>query len=168
MAVHGRECYRARVGAASAPVLRVCHDALVADAMSARPLLDKLGLRPGVRVALLGLVGPAFESFRADLLERAAAVVLGDPGPDTDLVFLAADSPAELEVLPQLRARLGPDAAIWVVSPKGRTRSFDDIEVIAAARAAGLVDTTVVAFSATHTALRLVVPRAARRRPPAR
>jgi hypothetical protein len=34
--------------------------------------------------------------------------------------------------------------------------------VIAAARAVGLVDNKVVAFSATHTALRLVIPKALR------
>jgi hypothetical protein len=36
--------------------------------------------------------------------------------------------------------------------------------VIDAARAAGLVDNKVVAFSATHTSLRLVIPVASRAR----
>jgi hypothetical protein len=39
-----------------------------------------------------------------------------------------------------------------------------DVDVMAAAREAGLVDTKVVAFSATHTALKLVIPRVARQR----
>jgi hypothetical protein len=133
------------------------------DAVSPRPLLDKLGVRPGARVALVGLDGPAFDAFHALLAERMADVVRGEPLPETDLVFVEADSPAELELLPALRARIRPDGAIWVVSRKGRAATLRDVDVIAAALAAGLVDNKVVAFSDTHTALRLAVPRAARR-----
>ena len=52
--------------------------------------------------------------------------------------------------------------AIWVVSRKGRAATLRDVEVIGAAREAGLVDKKIVSFSPTHTALRLVVPRALR------
>jgi len=41
-------------------------------------------------------------------------------------------------------------------------RNRPDVEVIDAAKAAGLVDNKVVSFSATHTALRLVIPVARR------
>jgi hypothetical protein len=37
-----------------------------------------------------------------------------------------------------------------------------DVEVMAAAREAGLVDNKVVSFSDTHTALKLVIPKAQR------
>ena len=60
--------------------------------------------------------------------------------------------------LESLAERLRPNGAIWVVSRKGKTATIRDVEVIDAAKAAGLVDNKVASFSATHTALRLVIP----------
>ena len=56
------------------------------------------------------------------------------------------------------------NGAIWVVSRKGPTRTISDVDVIDAAKDARLVDNKVVAFSATHTAIRLVIPVALRSR----
>ncbi|MBI5766694.1 MAG: hypothetical protein HZA93_02795 [Verrucomicrobia bacterium] len=39
---------------------------------------------------------------------------------------------------------------------------FSDVDVMRAAKAAGLIDNKVCGFSATHTALKLVIPPAAR------
>ncbi len=125
------------------------------------PLLDKLGVRPGCRIALVGLDDAG---FRAQIAERTDDVTDGQPSPDTDLVFLAADSVAELGLLDRLQARLRPAGAIWVVSRKGRASTLRDVEVIAVAKSVGLVDNKVVSFSETHTALRLVIPLARRKR----
>lgn len=125
------------------------------------PLLDKLGVRPGARVALIDL---ADAGFRRLLAARTADVTGGPPKPGTDLIFLAADSLEELLRLRDLRAALVPNGAIWVVSLKGKAARIRDVDVIAAARSAGLVDNKVVSFSETRTALRLVIPRADRPR----
>ena len=61
-----------------------------------------------------------------------------------------------------LKKHLAPAGAVWVVSLKGKAARIKDTDVMAAARAAGLVDNKVCSFSATHTALKLVIPRAAR------
>ena len=127
------------------------------------PLLDKLGVRPGSRVAIVGDVDHD-GSFRGQLADRTTDVTAGRPKPDTDLVFLAADSTDELAGLTDLRDRIKPAGAIWVVSRKGRAATIRDIEVIAAAKAAGLVDNKVASFSDTHTSLRLVIPVADRPR----
>jgi hypothetical protein len=127
------------------------------------PVLDKLGVRPGMRIAIVGDVDPD-GSFRAQLADRTSDITVGRPKPDTDLVFLAADSHAELGDLAALRDRIRPAGAIWVVSRKGREATIRDVEVIAAAKAAGLVDNKVVSFSPTHTSLRLVIPVALRPR----
>ena len=79
-------------------------------------------------------------------------------------MFLAADSTDELAALADLRAAIRPAGGIWVVSRKGRAATLRDVEVIAAAREAGLVDNKVVSFSDTHTSLRLVIPVADRPR----
>jgi hypothetical protein len=128
-----------------------------------KPVLDKLGVRPGMRIAIVGGVDPD-GSFQAQLADRTSDVTVGRPKADTDLVFLAADSHAELVGLPALRERIRPAGAIWVVSRKGRAATIRDVEVMAAARDAGLIDNKVVAFSPTHTSIRLVIPVALRPR----
>jgi hypothetical protein len=47
--------------------------------------------------------------------------------------------------------------ALWVVYPKGK-KDITEIDVISAGRKAGLKDVKVVGFSATHTALKFVLP----------
>ena len=120
--------------------------------------LDKLGVKPGHRVSLLNVADP---DLRAELDQRQAEVLEGDPAGDLDLILYGVEGPTELERLPELRSRLRPNGAIWVVSPKGR-RDLRDVDVYAAAKAAGLVDVKVAAFSPTHTANKLVIPLAQR------
>jgi hypothetical protein len=134
------------------------------------PLLDKLGVRPGMRVAIVGRLEDDDEesedgqSFAERLAERTADVTIGPPKPDTDIVFLAADSTADLAALSRLRPKLKSTGAIWVVSRKGRAATLRDVEVMAAAREHDLVDNKVVAFSSRRTSLRLVIPVALRGR----
>jgi hypothetical protein len=123
------------------------------------PRIDKLGVKPGARVAIVGVPD---QDVRDELAERTHDLTIGQPLPETDIVLVAADSQEELAALPGLRASLVPNGAIWVVSRKGRAATLRDVDVIAAARASGLVDNKVSSFSATHTALRLVIPVALR------
>ena len=125
------------------------------------PLLDKLGLRPGMRVALIDIDDT---EIRPSIAARTSDLTEGWPQPDTDIVLLGAETTDALAVLEALSARIRPNGAIWVVSRKGRTATLHDVEVIAAAKASGLVDNKVASFSATHTALRLVIPIARRPR----
>jgi hypothetical protein len=125
------------------------------------PLLDKLGVRPGMRVALIDIDDA---SIRPLLAERTTDLTEGWPLPDTDLVFLGAEGPGALATLRDLGGRLRPNGAIWVVSRKGKAATLRDVDVIEMAKASGLVDNKVVAFSATHTSLRLVIPVALRAR----
>ncbi|HEY8198565.1 MAG TPA: hypothetical protein VIF44_02250, partial [Candidatus Limnocylindrales bacterium] len=74
-----------------------------------RPLIEKLGVRPGMRVALLGVTDGSFLAMLATLTDD---VTEGQPSPDTDLVFLAADSIEELAPLVDLRHSIKPAGAI--------------------------------------------------------
>jgi hypothetical protein len=125
---------------------------------SPKGLLDKLGVKPGARVLVLGVADPDFLA----LLEARAGDVAQRLRGDNDLVFLFADERRVLERLAELSARLKPDGAIWVVRPKGRTEITEQ-DVLSLGRAAGLVDVKVARYSATHTAEKLVVPVARRR-----
>jgi hypothetical protein len=114
-----------------------------------------------MRVALIDIDDDTFRSLLAD---RTSDITEGHPGSDTDVVLLGADTTAELAVLPDLAARIKPNGAIWVVSRKGKAATLRDVEVMAAGKASGLIDNKVASFSATHTALRLVIPVALRPR----
>ena len=127
-----------------------------AEHVSTRPLLDKLGVKRGARVAL---IGDFPDWFHVLVMQRANEISERAPGHPVDVVFLAADSVAELEDLPGLRRAIEPDGAIWVVARKGKAATLRDVDVISAALDAGLVDNKVVSFSDTHTSLRLVIRR---------
>lgn len=122
-----------------------------------KPLIDKLGVKPGARVVLLRLRDAPFE---AQLAARTSDVTRR-LRKDAHVVFLLAESPRDLERLTAVEAAIVRDGAVWVVTPRG-VRDVADAVVIAAGKAAGLVDNKVARFSETHTALRLVVPRARR------
>lgn len=113
--------------------------------------LDKIGVKPGMRTAVIGVADP---SFTAELKAQGAVPV--DALKDLDLLFYAADSEAELARLGDLVPTLAEGGALWVVSKKGKAATVKDVEVMAAAKAHGLVDNKVVAFSDTLTALRFV------------
>jgi hypothetical protein len=126
------------------------------------PRLDKLGVKPGHRVALVGLDGdPLVDELRT----RTDDITFDEPLADTDLVFLAADSTEDLGGLVQLRTRLRPNGAIWIVSRKGKAATLRYDELLAVAKAAGLVDNKVVGFDETRTSLRFVIPVAMRPKP---
>ena len=118
--------------------------------------LDKLGVKPGARVSL---VGEFEEDFHRELAAQKA-VASGSTG-RAALVFFAAATAGHLKRLAKISAEMQPDAALWVVYPKGVT-AVREIEVLNAGRQAGLKDIKVARFSQTHTALKFVVPLAAR------
>jgi hypothetical protein len=124
-----------------------------------RGLLDKLGVKAGAKVVVLGVLDG---DFLEEIRDRAATVSFGSLSTDADFVFYEADRRDDLARLGELAGAIKRNGSVWVVSPKGKGAGVKDVDVMAAAREAGLVDTKVVSFSATHTALKLVVPVARR------
>lgn len=112
--------------------------------------LEKLGVRPGLRIGLANLDDPDFAA------ELAAAAPLAQDGARLDLLFYGADSADELARIEALLPNLAERGALWVVSLKGKAARLKDVEVMAAAKACGLVDVKVCAFSAERTALKFV------------
>lgn len=120
--------------------------------------IEKLGIRPETKVSLLG----EFEKeFAKELEEVTRAVTRGRVTADAECIFLRAETTEELERCAKIGRALKGATALWMVYPKGR-REIGESGVIAAGRNAGLKDVKVVAFSATHTALKFVVPLAQR------
>ena len=128
------------------------------------PLLDKLGIRPGMRVALIDI---DHREIRRLIGERTTDLTEGDPKPETDVVLFGAEAPADLEPLTMLASRIRPNGAIWVVSRKGKAATLRYEEILDVAKGCDLINNKVATFSATHTALRFVIPVALRPKSPA-
>jgi hypothetical protein len=121
-------------------------------------LLDKLGVKPGLRVSVVGIEEKEFldqVSARVDDLTRGRARA------GSDLVFVAMTETADLPRLTKLREAIKPGGAIWVVWPKGR-KEFREDDVRAYGPTAGLVDVKVARFSETLSALKMMIPRSQR------
>ena len=127
---------------------------------SHRTLIDKLGVKDGSRVSILGVDD---NEFLAQTRSRTANISVGKTQKDSDFIFYSADSRTQLKKLKSLKSFLKQNGGIWVVSLKGKLAQIRDIDVIEAAKSAGLVDNKVVGFSETHTSLKLVIPLANRK-----
>ena len=121
-----------------------------------KSVIDKLGIKPGMRVGLVDVDDAGFRERLAGLVE-----VVGGRAMGCDLIFLGAPSPASLRRLETLQRHLKPNGAIWVLRPK-KSPDISEMEVLDAGRAAALVDTKVVAFSPILTAHKFVIPVARR------
>ena len=133
------------------------------DTGSGRPLLDRLGVKAGMRVALIGFRDPAFE---AELRERGAVLEPGRPRPGLDMLFYMVEEPAGLLSLGELAPLIHDAGALWVLRVKGPGLKVREVDVIDAGKASGLVDNKIASFSELYAAMRLVVPLARRGKRP--
>lgn len=124
--------------------------------LNPKSVVDKLGVKPGQKVALLGGID---ESLARDLTDKCDGSTRLRK--DCDAIFFAAEKKDDLAKLAQLRASIVPNGAVWVIHPKG-VQVIRDTDVMAAAKEAGLVDVKVVSISKTHTSAKLVIPKNAR------
>lgn len=125
----------------------------MAEAVSTKPLLDKLGVKPGSRVAVVNLDDPSFKKL---LRQRTGDVVVGQPRTPCDLVFIGASDFNDLKRLAKAKGWIEPNGAIWLVRPKGGRSPLKETDLIEAGLAAGLVDNKIASFSDTHGAMRFV------------
>src|SRR5258708_38808206 len=119
-------------------------------------MIERRGVNRDARMRVLGV---ADGYFLARVQERRGTRPAQKTASALDFIFYRAATVAELAELKSLRTHLQPAGAIWVVSLKGKAATIRDTDVMKAARAAGLVDNKVCGFSATHTALKLVIPK---------
>jgi hypothetical protein len=125
--------------------------------LNGTPLVRKLGIKPGARVALIA----APEGFEAVLGELPDGVALASRlrGP-FDVIITFYVHRAKLEQrLPALRSALDQDGGLWLAWPKrssGVETDLGDGVVRELGLAAGLVDNKVCAIDATWSGLRFV------------
>ena len=116
--------------------------------------IEKLGVKPGQSVSLLG----EFDTeFLSELTAATKFVKRNIPDAPSDWTFFAANSEKELTQLSRVTKNLKGAAALWIVYPKGQ-KQITENQVLAAGRKSGWKDVKVVGFSPTHTALKFVIP----------
>ena len=124
--------------------------------------LEKLGVKAGMRVGLVGLDDPGLV---ADLESCGATLERSARATGLDMVFFGAHAVADLARLASLGTRIQPRGAIWLVRAKGRGAAVAESVSMAAAKRAGLVDVKVVSYSDTQSAEKYVIPVAKRPKP---
>jgi hypothetical protein len=125
---------------------------------SHRLLIDKLGVKPGQKIAVLGVESA---EFLTELAARVPEYSRGKRIAGADLIFFLAETVADLGQLSSLGRSIQRNGAIWVAYPKGQ-KHIREVDVINAGKSAGLTDNKVCSFSTTHTALRFCIPVAKR------
>lgn len=117
---------------------------------SGKALPDKLGVKPGMKLAVLGApegfdVGPATSRL----------------GGSKDMVIVFVTARRELERrLDALRRAIAPDGMVWVAWPKKASKVATDVTedvVRDVVLPAGLVDVKVCAIDATWSGLKVVI-----------
>jgi hypothetical protein len=116
------------------------------DIANPKTLADKLGVKPGQRVLLVG-------DPDGELVGAGTHV---EQGP-ADVVFVTIESAGDLELIGSLQHEIASDGAIWAIRPKGRA-DLTEAMVIGAGRDAGLTDIKIARISDTHTAMKFVIP----------
>jgi hypothetical protein len=116
---------------------------------------DKLGIKAGLRISVLRLPN---DGFLQDARNTAAAFAIGKVLRNSDIIFFGAEVVSDLAGVKKVVPSLASTGTLWIVYPKGR-KEITELQVLNTGRDAGLVDTKVVGYSATHTALKFVRPK---------
>ncbi|MGH7542306.1 MAG: DUF3052 family protein [Gemmatimonadota bacterium] len=123
-----------------------------------RDLLDKLGVKDGMRVLL---AGPVPEDLRSRLAARSAVELVesGDDDPVNLVLFAPADGSRVKAELADYRSRITTDGAIWVLTPmRGRPGYVRREALIPQGKAVGLVDNRICGVDEATGGVRFVIP----------
>jgi hypothetical protein len=132
---------------------------------SHRGVLDKLGVKPGLALAVDDVSAPLDSAAAAGLADQLGRDLAADDEP-LDLVLATVDADVDLvAVLNRWRPRLDPRGGIWLLTPKRKFPGYlPDTAVIEAGLDAGLVDNKVCSVSDRTSGTRFVIRRADRQK----
>jgi len=119
---------------------------------SKRPLVDKLGIKAGMRVAILHMP--------KDYPLPETVTLVDPPAKPLDFIHLFAANRAELDAeFPQLKAALAPAGILWISWLKKSAKIPTDVDeniVREIGLAGGLVDVKVAAVDSVWSGLKFV------------
>jgi hypothetical protein len=119
---------------------------------------EKLGVQARARVSV---IGDFAKDFLQELAKLECRVKRSAAAGQAEWIFVLVQSAQGLPAVVKLARKLEGSVGLWVVYPKGG-KDISEAGVISTGRKAGLKDVKVVGFSATHTALKFVIPLADR------
>jgi hypothetical protein len=122
-----------------------------------KSLLEKLGPKAGDSVAIIG----TFDGKLLQELKKAGTQADRKASGATQWIFVAVETKVDLARVRVAAKAMRGAAALWVIYPKGQ-KSLTEHDVRDTGLKAGLTDVKVAGFSATHTALKFVIPKAKR------
>jgi hypothetical protein len=114
-------------------------------------LLDKLGIKAGMKTVLLGFGDRSF-------MQHHPYETCLKEGVEFDAILFHASTLNDLRNLHKIKHAVGKKTMLWIVYPKGR-KDITEMQVFVHGKGIGLVDVKVCKFSDTHTGLKFVRPK---------
>jgi hypothetical protein len=128
---------------------------------SHRSAVEKLGVRPGDRVEIVGDVGPG---LRRDVKEVTGRGLVRSGDLDGAIVLVESIDEAE-EVLDRYRPRLRDTGYLWLITRKrGHDSYVNQMLLVPGAKGRGLIDNKTCSVDDDRSGIRFVVPRALRKK----
>ncbi len=127
---------------------------------SHRDVTDKLGLKPGFAVRV---VGKGDKALLAYVREKIGRKMVSDGIPADVILYWPKTAEEITPTLGELRAAIVPNGGIWVLTAKKGRKSASDMEylnqtdLIPLGLAAGLVDNKTCSVSESESGMRFVI-----------
>jgi hypothetical protein len=128
---------------------------------SHRTAVQKLGVRPGDRVEVVGDVGPG---LRRDVKDVSGRGLVRSGDLDGAIVLVESIEEAE-DTLDRYRPRLRDTGYLWLITRKrGHDAYVNQMLLVPGAKRRGLIDNKTCSIDDERSGIRFVVPRALRRK----
>ena len=134
---------------------------------SRRDITDKLGLKPGFAVRV---VGKGDKDLLVHVREKIGRRLVRDSAPADVILYWPKRVEEITPILTELRAAIVPNGGVWVMTAKKGCRSASGMEylnqtdLIPLGLAAGLVDNKTCSVSESESGMRFVIRRKDRRK----
>jgi len=127
---------------------------------SHRSTVQKLGVREGERIEVVGDVGPGIR----DGVKAAIGRGLVRAGELDGAIVLVESLDEAKETLVRYRARIKDSGYLWVITRKrGHERYLDQMQIVPVAKRVGMIDNKTCSIDGERSGIRFVVPRALRK-----
>ena len=127
---------------------------------SHRSTVQKLGVRPGDRIEIVGDVG---SGLRRDVKEAAGRGLVRSGDLDGAIVLVESLDEAA-KCLDAYRPRVRDDGYLWLITWKrGRDGYVNQMQLVPCAKECGLIDNKTCSIDDERSGIRFVVPRALRK-----
>lgn len=120
--------------------------------------LDKLGVKEGMKVCVIGLKDP---DFLGQLESKGALVSNGRLRKNVNIVFVALRGSKDLTRMQNAKEAILPNGWIWGIWPKGK-KEFGKMDVMRFGKEIELVDVKICSFSDVYSALKFMIPKSKR------